>query len=140
MPDPNSDYDLAGQVIGCAMEVHRQLGYGFNEKVYKNALAIELKEKGFEIEVEKKIKVYYKATVVGDFAADIMVENELILELKAVKSLNPAHEAQLVNYLKATNTANGLLINFGSSSLQFKKKFKDYNLKQSPPPKLQSNF
>jgi GxxExxY protein len=134
----NSDYDLAGQVIGCAMEVHRELGHGFNEKVYKNALAIELRKQGFDVEVEKKIKVDYKGCLVGDFAADIIVKEELILELKAVENLCPAHEAQLVNYLKATNTVNGLLINFGAASLQFKKKFKEYQPKPTTPPKLQS--
>ena len=76
--------------------------------------------------------------MVGDFAADIIVKEELILELKAVENLCPAHEAQLVNYLKATNTANGLLINFGAASLQFKKKFKEYQPKPPTPLKLQS--
>ena len=127
MTNQNLDYDLAGQVIGCAMEVHRELGHGFNEKVYKNSLAIELCKQGFEVEVEKKIKVYYKGDVVGDFSADIIVKKELILELKAVENL------------KATNTTDGLIINFGAASLQFKKKFKDYLRTSSLAPKLQSS-
>ena len=138
MIDHKKDYDLAGQVIGCAMEVHRDLGCGFNEKVYKNALAIELREQGFVIEVEKKITVYYKRQVVGEFAADIVISDTLILEPKAVMDICPAHETQLVNYLKATNTQDGLLLNFGAPSLQFKKKFKEYTPKSSSPPKLQA--
>ena len=77
-------YDLAGQVIGADMEVHRELGYGFNENVYKNSLTVELRKQGFECEVEKKIKVYYKGVIVGDFSADIIVKKILILELKAL--------------------------------------------------------
>jgi len=119
-------YDLAGLVIGCAMEVHRELGHGFCESVYQNALMVELSAKGFEVQSEHKIKVYYKGHAVGDFSADILVNNSLILELKATRTLNDAHEVQLVNYLTATNQAEGLLINFGANSLQFKKKFKNY--------------
>lgn len=119
-------YDLAGQIIGCAMEVHRELGHGFTEQVYKNSLVIELQAKGFTVEIEKQIKVYYKGHIVGNFAADLYVNETLILELKALRTLAPEHEVQLVNYLTATGTKEGLLINFGAKSLQFKKKFKDY--------------
>ena len=125
-------YDLAGLVIGCAMEVHRELGHGFCESVYHNALMVELSAKGFEVQSEHKIKVYYKGHSIGDFSADILVNNSLILELKATRALSDAHEVQLVNYLTATNQPEGLLINFGANSLQFKKKFKNYQPKQSP--------
>ncbi len=119
-------YDLAGQIIGCAMEVHREMGHGFNENVYKNALAIELQEEGFTVELEKQIKVYYKGHIVGNYAADVYVNEIIILELKSTRTLSPEHEVQLVNYLTATGITDGLLINFGAKSLEFKKKFKDY--------------
>jgi len=131
MNQDTQQYDLPGQVIGLAMEVHRELGHGFNEIVYQNSLALELRNNGFNVEIEKKIKVYYKGHEVGDFATDIMVNEILILELKAVQNIIEAHETQLVNYLTATGTSEGLLINFGAPSLQFKKKFKDYQ-----PPTL----
>ncbi len=130
-------YDLAGQVIGCAMEVHRELGLGFNENVYKNSLAVELRNHDFVCEVEKKIKIYYKEIIVGDFSADIVVNETLILELKAIANILPVHEAQLVNYLTATDSKEGLLLNFGTPSLQYKRKFKDYKPKSTEPPKLQ---
>jgi len=119
-------YDLAGQIIGCAMEVHREMGHGFNENVYKNALTIELRNQGFTVELEKQIKVYYKGHIVGNYAADVYVNEIIILELKSTRTLAPEHEVQLVNYLTATGIEAGLLINFGAKSLEFKKKFKDY--------------
>ncbi len=128
MNDNNTsqEYDLAGQIIGCAMEVHREMGSGFCEAVYQNSLTVELESKGFIVELEKKIKVYYKGSIVGNFSADLFVNESIILELKSIRTLAPEHEVQLVNYLTATNTQAGLLINFGSNSLEFKKKFKDY--------------
>ena len=119
-------FDLAGQIIGCAMEVHRELGSGFCESVYQKSLAIELQNKGFIVKLEKKIKVYYKGHIVGNFSADLFVNDCIIVELKAIRTLSAEHEVQLVNYLTATNTDEGLLINFGSKSLEFKKKYKDY--------------
>jgi len=88
-------------------------GYGFLEAVYQNALLIELLKAGIRAEKEKKIQVYYDTQLVGDYMADIIVEDKVILELKSVKELHPAHEAQLINYLKATGIEVGLLINFG---------------------------
>lgn len=132
--------DLTYKVNGCAMEVHRELGPGFNESVYKNAFAHELKLQGLTIEIEKRINVHYKETIVGEFSADIFVERCLIIELKAVQALLDIHEAQLVNYLTATKVDVGLLINFGSSSLQTKKKFRIYKDTSNPendPPRLQ---
>jgi GxxExxY protein len=120
------EYDLAGKVIGCAMKVHSVLGPGFLESVYHNALLCELKSGGFSVASEKKLEVRYRDTVVGLFSADVLVEDQLIVENKAVRALAPEHEVQVVNYLNATGLNEGLLLNFGSRSLQFKKKFRTY--------------
>ena len=119
-----SEYDLAGRVIGIAMEVHRRLGSGFVESVYENALLFELSASQIAFESQKALKVIYKGQCVGDFVADIIVDKLLIIELKSVQSLLPIHEVQLVNYLTATGIEEGVLLNFGSESLQFKKKFR----------------
>ncbi len=117
--------ELTHRVIGAAMTVHRELGAGFLESVYQKALAIELALLGLDVVVEKKIEVKYRGRVVGDFKADLFIENRLIVELKAVEALAPIHEVQTVNYLNATELEVGLLINFGSGSLQFKRKFRN---------------
>jgi GxxExxY protein len=115
---------LTEQIIGLAMKVHRVLGVGFLESVYRKALLIELRKAGLRAEEEKRINVLYEGVSVGDFAADILVEDKVILELKAVEALIKAHEVQTVNYLTATGLDVGLLINFGSERLQFKRKFR----------------
>ena len=107
--------DLTAKIIECAFKVHNTLGFGFLEAIYQNALLIELIKAGLQAEKEKKIQVYYDTQLVGDYMADIIVEDKVILELKSVKELHPAHEAQLTNYLKATGIEVGLLINFGES-------------------------
>jgi len=107
--------ELTGQIIDCAYKVHSALGFGFLEAVYQKSLLIELLKSGLRAENEKAIKVLYENQIVGDYIADIIVEEKIILELKAVKEIHPAHEAQLVNYLKATGIEIGLLINFGES-------------------------
>ncbi len=94
-------------------EVYNELGYGFLEKVYQNAMYFELKSQGFKVEAQKKIKVYYKDELVGDFLADLIINDTIILELKACDNLVKAHYAQTLNYLKATNIEIGLLLNFG---------------------------
>jgi len=116
--------DLSHSVIGAAMKVHSCLGAGFLEEVYKNALLVELKRLGLNCEKEVAIDVMYDGVQVGRYQADIIVENRLILELKAVSALVLKHEAQLVNYLTATGVDDGLLINFGAQSLQFKHKYR----------------
>ncbi|WP_009960237.1 GxxExxY protein [Verrucomicrobium spinosum] len=116
------DYDLAGEVIGCAMRVHRTLGPGFLEIIYRNALCVELKEAGIKYVTEEPIKVRYRGIEVGSYFADVFVEGKLIIELKAIEKLSAAHEVQVVNYLSATGIDDGLLLNFGSRSLEFKKK------------------
>ena len=117
---------LIKTVMRCAANIRRQLGPGYLESVYKNAMLVELRKNNLEYEVEKPILVYYDNILVGEFKADIVVEKTLILELKAVNSLHVAHEVQLVNYLTATGVDNGLLINFGSEELQIKRKFRVY--------------
>ena len=124
------NYDLAGKVIGCAMSVHRELGSGYLEKVYENAMMVALKEVGLSAVQQVPIKARYHGVVVGDFIADLIVENALVVELKAVASLVPVHEVQLVSYLKATNMQDGLLLNFGSQSLQYKRKYRDRKAEQ----------
>ena len=123
--DMNID-DLCYDVIGAAMRVHKFFGEGYLEEVYKNALVVELKELGFDVEPEVAIPVDYHGVRVGDYRADVIVEKRLILELKAVCALNKRHEAQLVNYLSATGIDDGMLFNFGASSLEYKHKYRKY--------------
>jgi len=118
------EYDLAGQVIGLAMKVHRTLGPGFLESVYQKALLYELAKAGFQVESDKLLQVVYEGVIVGDFRADLFVNNDLIVELKAVSSIIVEHEVQLVNYLAAVKKDVGLLLNFGGRSLEYKKKFR----------------
>jgi GxxExxY protein len=128
---------LAKKIIGLAMKVHRTLGCGFVETIYRNALILELRNAGIAHEVHVALLVMYEGIEVGIFQADLIVANQLIIELKAVDSLNPAHSAQLVNYLAATKIEEGLLLNFGTRSLEFKTKTRIY--RQAPePPNLQS--
>lgn len=115
---------LSRKVIGCAMAVHRELGFGFLESVFHRALEVELAENGVSFESEKKISVRYRGKPVGFFVADLVVEGCLVLELKALEVMAKAHEVQLVNYLTAANIDHGLLLNFGAESLQFRRKFK----------------
>ena len=116
--------ELTAKIIDCAYKVHRELGFGFLESVYQNALVIELTKAGLKSEREKRIQVYYDGKVVGEFVADILVEEKVILELKSVSKVHPAHEAQLINYLKATGIKVGLLINFGEK-VEIKRKVLD---------------
>ena len=123
-------YDLAGQVIGAAMKVHSALGPGFLESVYQNALAYELRDAGYKVELEKDIIVKYRGQVVGKFAADMLVNDRLVVENKAILALAKAHEVQIVNYLTATEIDEGLLLNFGADRLEYKKKFRTSNLNE----------
>ena len=126
--------EICYKVIGAAMAVHRHFGSGYLEEVYKNAMMVELEAAGLQAEKEVPIAVAYKGVRVGDYRADIVVENCLILELKAVTALNAAHEAQLVNYLNATGIEDGLLVNFGAASLQHKHKYRVYRQQQPLNP------
>jgi len=115
------NFELSQKVIGCAMRVHRTLGCGFLEGVYEKALAIELRRTRISFQNQVKLLVHYRDEVVGKYYADLIINNELLLELKASKSLDSTGESQLLNYLNASNIQVGLLINFGSISLQFKR-------------------
>ncbi len=123
--------ELTQRIIGCAMTVHRILGAGFLESVYQNALAHELRKSGLDVECEKKIKVGYDGVVVGDFSADMLVESSVLIENKAVQTLSLAHEVQLVNYLTATGIDVGLLLNFGSQRMEFRRKSRVYQKQQT---------
>jgi GxxExxY protein len=107
--------ELSQRIIGAAYNVHKGLGHGFLEKAYRNALAIELQEAGIKCALEVPMSVLYHGRVVGDYIADMVVEDKIVVEVKAVSELNSLHEVQLVNYLKATGLSVGLLINFGRS-------------------------
>lgn len=107
--------DITQQIIGAAQEVHRQLGYGFLEAVYGNALFQELTGRGMNCECQKKIDVFYKGKPVGFYVADMIVADKVIVELKAARDIRPEHLQQLLNYLVATRMEVGLLLNFGHS-------------------------
>lgn len=126
------DDELTNKIIGRAYEVHNKLGSGFLEKVYQNALLIEASKKELYIKVQHPIKVYYDGQVIGDYIADLWVEERIIVELKAVQAITREHEIQLVNYLAATGIETGLLINFGAPSVQIRRKFRQYKPKISP--------
>jgi GxxExxY protein len=116
--------DITHEIIGCAYKVQNQLGFGFLESVYQKAMIIELTKCNLKAEPEKPLKVYYDEQVVGEFYLDLFVENEIIVELKSVQNLAKEHEVQLVNYLTGLNKDIGLLINFGPSGVQVKRKYR----------------
>ena len=117
--------DLTYQIIGAAYTVHGKLGSGFLENVYENAMVVELSKRGLSVVSQHSINVYYDEVLVGEYSADLFVNDEVIVELKAVTKLIKKHEVQLVNYLTATKKDIGLLINFGES-VDVKKKFREY--------------
>ena len=116
---------ISEKIICSAFTVSNTLGSGFLEKVYQNALVIDLLNEGLEVEKEKAITIIYKGTIVGEYFADILVNREIVIETKAVQSLNEIHQAQLLNYLKATKLPLGLLINFGTPKVQIKRMLND---------------
>src|SRR5215216_2268122 len=113
---------LTRSVIGCAFKVHKVLGPGFLEKVYENALTREIKKVGLDARQQVKLPVWYDGQRVGLYLPDLWMEDQLIVEIKAIVSLAPAHEMKLLHYLTATGIDNGLLINFGDT-VQIKRKF-----------------
>jgi GxxExxY protein len=119
------DEALTKSIIGCAFTVHNALGPGFLEKVYENALAHELRKRGINVVQQAPLRVTYDGVIVGDFYADLWVDDRVIVEIKAVQTLHKRHEAQLVNYLTTTGVDTGLLLNFGSS-VEVKRKFRQY--------------
>lgn len=116
--------EITDKIIEAFYRVYNTLGYGFLEKVYRNALYYELIEMGFKVDMEKRILVYYKTHIVGDYSSDLLVENLIICELKTNESLQEGDENQLINYLKATNIEVGLLLNFGKKP-QIRRKIYD---------------
>ena len=119
--------ELTKQIIGCAYRVYNTMGFGFLESVYEKCMLIELKKAGLKAESQHPITVYYEDEVVGEFVADLVVEEQVIVELKSVRRIVQAHEVQLVNYLVATRTDVGLLLNFGEQKVEVKRKVKTLN-------------
>ena len=113
--------DLTRKIIGCAMEVHKRLGNGFQEVIYQRALELEMRLAGLEFARELEIPVFYRETPIGTRRADFFVEGKIMVELKALTKLEEVHLAQTFNYLEAYQMEVGLLINFGSKSLEFKR-------------------
>ncbi len=113
--------ELTGKIIGCAMKVHSTLGNGFQEVIYQRALAIEMEHQGLSFEREKEMDIYYRDIDIGTRRVDFLVENQILVELKALTRLEDVHLAQAKNYLEAFNLNIGLLINFGETSLKFKR-------------------
>jgi len=117
--------ELTKKIIAAAYHVYNKMGFGFLESVYEKCLLIELRKRGLKAESQKPIIVEYENEVVGEFKADILVENTVILELKSIRQITQAHEVQLVNYLVATGKQVGLILNFGEQKVEVKRKVKD---------------
>ena len=113
--------DITEKILEAAFEVSKEIGSGFLESVYKNAMVIALRAKGLKVEIEKPISVMFRGQSVGQFYADLFVDGKIIVELKAVSALAPEHSAQIINYLKATGIEVGLLINFGRPKIEYKR-------------------
>ncbi|MBK7094439.1 MAG: GxxExxY protein [Saprospiraceae bacterium] len=113
--------ELTHIIIGCAMQVHRVLGNGFQEVIYQRALAIELLYANLEFEREKEMQIFYRGEEIGTRRVDFFVEGKVMVEIKALEKLEDVHKAQAINYCEAYNIADGLLINFGGKSLDFKR-------------------
>jgi len=116
--------ELTEKIIACAYRVYNTMGAGFLESVYQKCLVIELRKTGLLVETQKAIQVHYDGELVGEFIADLIINDTVILELKAIKQLTKVHEVQLVNYLVATGKAVGLLINFGEDKIEIKRKIR----------------
>ena len=118
--------ELTHTIIGCAMKVHNTLGNGFQEVIYQRALAIELKNNGITFLREQEIPIFYEGHEIGSRRADFLIENKVLIELKALIKLEDVHLAQALNYLTAYNLKIGLLINFGATKLEFKRLFRKH--------------
>ena len=113
--------DVTSKILEASFEVSNELGAGFLESVYEKALVIALQDKGLDVQTQVPLGVIFREQPVGEFFADIIINGEIILELKAVKALLPEHQAQLINYLKATERKVGMLINFGNPKLEYRR-------------------
>jgi len=116
--------DITERIIGSAYKAYKTLGFGFLESVYKKALGIELKKNNLKFKEEKPLKVFYEDNVVGDFYIDLLIEDEIVVELKSVQNLTKEHEVQLVNYLNGVKKEVGLLLNFGPHGVEVKRKYR----------------
>lgn len=131
--------DLTSKIIGCAMTVHSAIGNGFQEVIYQRALEIEMRDNGIEFSREYEMPVYYKNQQIGTRRVDFLVKNAIAVELKAIIQLEDVHLAQAINYIEAYDLEIGLLINFGSKSLQFKRLTnKSFKQKNQGNPKIKS--
>jgi len=119
--------EVTHKIIGAAYQVYNQLGFGFLESVYKKAMIVELSKNELKVEPEKPLQVYYDAQIVGDFYVDLLIEDNIVVELKSVQNLAKEHEVQLVNYLNGLRKEIGILINFGESGVQVKRKYRQPN-------------
>jgi GxxExxY protein len=119
--DNPSINELTHKIIGCAMKVHSTLGNGFQEVIYQRALGIEMQFQGLSFEREKEMPIFYREMQIGTRRVDFFVEQAVMVELKAIEKLEDVHKAQAINYCEAYNIADGLLINFGGKSLDFKR-------------------
>jgi GxxExxY protein len=124
---------LTARIIGCAYRVANEPGSGFLEKVYENALAHDLRKAGLDAVQQQSIEVHYDGVRVGDYVADLLVEGQILVELKACKDLDDIHLAQCLNYLKATGLRICLLMNFGRSKIQIRRLMRDQNIKKLEP-------
>jgi GxxExxY protein len=113
--------ELTGQILKAAFAVSNELGAGFLESVYRNALRVACMESGLQVEAEKPLDVWFRGKLVGGFFADLVIADLVIIELKAARTIAPEHEAQLLNYLKATRKPVGLLLNFGTPKLEYRR-------------------
>ncbi len=117
--------ELSEKIIGCAYRVYNKMGFGFLESVYEKCLMIKLRKAGLHASAQKEITVYYENEIVGEFIADVIVENQVVLELKSVRRVVKAHEVQLVNYLVATGKDVGLILNFSEKGVEMKRKVRE---------------
>ena len=116
--------EITEKIIGCAYKVYNKMGFGFLESIYEKCLIIEFKRAGLKVESQKKLTVFYEKEIVGEFIADIIINN-IIIELKSVQKIIKTHEVQLVNYLVATGLDTGLIINFGPEKVSIKRKYRE---------------
>ncbi|HSW72483.1 MAG TPA: GxxExxY protein [Chlamydiales bacterium] len=114
-------FELTGKIIGCCFEVLNELGNGFLETVYKNALSISLQQIGFQVLLEQSFDVIFRDQIIGKYIADLIVENLVIIEVKSCNNLLPEHQAQLINYLKVSGIRIGLLVNFGHQKMEYRR-------------------
>jgi GxxExxY protein len=132
--------NLTGEILGCAFEVMKELGTGFLESIYEKSMSLALQQKGLSAVAQHPIKVMFRDECVGDFCADLLVEDTVIVELKAVKAITSEHKAQVINYLNATGIEVGLLINFGNSKLEFRRLTRRKGLDRENDARLSSEL